>query len=450
MTLQVSSPYVHVEDANGNPYVAAKLYVYLVTTTTLASIYSNEALSTPLTNPMTSDSAGNFPRAYIAAGTYKLRAETSAGVLIWTEDNIDTGLQAGTGALPIARGGTGSTTAAAARAALDVPSNSELSVLSTSITTLTSQIQGIISEPQGYLTLTSNTPVIASDVTAATSVYYTPRRGNIIPIWTGSAYTLTTFTELTLALVANHVASTIYDLFVMSDSGTVRLVSGVAWNNSGAGTGSRGSGAGTTELERKNGLWTNKNAMTMRYGATTISNVPANTATYVGSIFMDGTNGQVSCHRSYGQSRKWGLWNAYSRSPLWLKLGDPTATWTYNAATIRQSRADATNTLAIFCGLPEEGVRTEFIQLLQQPSSNLNTIMQIGVGLNSTTAFSGTQGRSSGGDASSIKGWTMTAKYTVDPFIGLNNINALESAQTTAPTFYGSEASMLLTANWQG
>jgi putative ABC transport system permease protein len=34
---------------------------------------------------------------------------------------------------------------------------------------------------------------------------------------------------------------------------------------------------------------------------------------------MDGTNGQVTCHRSFGQSRKWGLWNAYNRRPLYLK-----------------------------------------------------------------------------------------------------------------------------------
>jgi len=29
MTLQIVKPYIHVEDMNGNPYVGAKLYVYV-------------------------------------------------------------------------------------------------------------------------------------------------------------------------------------------------------------------------------------------------------------------------------------------------------------------------------------------------------------------------------------------------------------------------------------
>ena len=95
----VKPPRSDVEDANGNPYVGAKLYVYVPGTTTPAAIYADAALSIPLANPLSgatgSDAAGNFPRAYIAAGAYKLRAETAAGILIWQEDNIDTGLSAG-------------------------------------------------------------------------------------------------------------------------------------------------------------------------------------------------------------------------------------------------------------------------------------------------------------------------------------------------------------------
>jgi hypothetical protein len=336
MAMHGAKPFVHVSDSNGNPYVAAKLYVYEVTTTTLRSIYSNEGLSVAIANPLTSDAAGNFARFYQNSGTYKLRAETSAGTLIWEQDNIDTGLPAGTGALPIARGGTGATTAAAARAALDVPSNSELTDLATDISDLSSQIQNVVSSPQGYLTLTTLTPILASDVSAGTSVYYTPYTGNLIPIYNGTAFVVTSFSELTMAMNSNHVASTLYDFFVISDGGTVRLVTGPAWNTSTAGSGARGTGAGTTEIERVNGLWVNKNAMTARYGATTVS-VALRQGTYVGSMFVDGTNGQVSCHRTWGQSRKWGIWNAYNRALVILKAGDSTATWTYATATVRPS-----------------------------------------------------------------------------------------------------------------
>jgi hypothetical protein len=250
MTLQIVKPYIHVEDANGNPYVGAKLYVYVPGTTTPAAIYADAALSIPLANPLAgatgSDAAGNFPRAYIAAGAYKLRAETAAGVLIWQEDNIDTGLSAGTGALPIASGGTGGITAAAARTNLDVPSNSELAALAGDITGLQASLQNIVSVPQGYLTLTSGVPVIAATVTAATAVYYTPVIGNLIPIYDGSRFNTVTFSELTLTLNSNHTANNIYDVFVFKDAGVTTIGTGPAWNTSAAASGARGTGAGPT------------------------------------------------------------------------------------------------------------------------------------------------------------------------------------------------------------
>src|SRR5882757_341081 len=200
MTLQIVKPYIHVEDANGNPYVGAKLYVYVPGTTTPAAIYADAARSVPLPNPLAgaagSDAAGNFPRAYIAAGAYKLRAETAAGVLIWQEDNIDTGLSAGAGALPIASGGTGGITAAAARTNLDVPRNSELAALASDVTGIRATLQSLASSPQGRLSLTSGTPVLSVGVTASTSVYYTPATGNLIPIYDGSQITAQTFSEL--------------------------------------------------------------------------------------------------------------------------------------------------------------------------------------------------------------------------------------------------------------
>src|SRR6185369_459996 len=38
----------------------------------------------------------------------------------------------------------------------------------------------------------------------------------------------------------------------------------------------------------------------------------------------DSSAGQVTCHRAWGQSRKWGVWSAYNRQPLYLKAGDST------------------------------------------------------------------------------------------------------------------------------
>lgn len=455
MALSGIKPFVHVSDSNGNPYVGAKLYVYAPGTTTPLSIYSDAALSVSIANPMTganaSDAAGNFPRFYLAAGTYKLRAETSVGVLIWQYDNIDTGLSAGSGALPVASGGTGGTTATAARTNLDVPSNSQLTALSTTITTLQATLQSLAASPQGRLTLTSATPVLITGVTAGTSVYYTPYVGNLVPIYDGSLINTQTFAELTLTLNSNHVANSIYDVFVFLNSGAVTLGTGPAWNTVTAGSGARGSGAGTTELSRTiGGFYTNANAATLRNGATTYS-VNVNCATYVGSISMDGTNGQVSCLTAYGQSRKWGVWNAYNRVPIQLRAGDGTASWAYSSATVRASRNDSTNSLQVFAGLAEEAFDLNFQQRIDVNA--VSATYTIYVGYNSLVSGSGKLGILVTGGGS---GFAMqaTALYLTPPALGIQTITSLEAnptANSGSPGLnYGTEAYMVLSAKYRG
>lgn len=459
MALSGIKPFIHVSDSNGNPYVGAVLKVYLPGTTTLASIYSDDGLSVSMSNPLSgvnaSNAAGNFPRFYIAAGTYKLRAETSAGVLIWEYDNIDTGLSAGSGALPITAGGTGGITAAAARTNLDVPSNSELADLAAEITDIQTSLQNVVSVPQGYLTPTSGTPVISTGVTSGTSVYYTPFIGNTIPIYDGTQYNATQFSELTLTLNSNHLASTIYDAYVISDSGTLRLVTGPAWNNSAAGAGSRGTGAGTAEITRTNGLWTNANSMTARNGATTYS-VSANRATYVGSIFIDSSAGQVTCHRTWGQSRKFGIWNAYNRVPIVLRCGDSTASWSRNTTSgIQVANSAGSNFLTLFVGLAEEFAVMTYVQNVNISNAGGSTPnIRNGIGYNSTSAISGTNGQGGQFAAASINTLTnLHAVYSVMPAIGIHNISALENVAAIGggtTTFQGTEDFMILRGEWRG
>lgn len=454
MALQGHAPFIQLIDANGAPIVGAKLHVYEAETTSYRAIYSDDGLSTPLSNPLTgvnaSDATGKFPLFYMAAGLYKLRAETSAGVLIWEYDNLDTGTSAGAGALPIANGGTGATSASGARANLDVPSNSELSDLAAQIAALTNSLTAVSGFPQGRLTLTSNTPVLASTVSAATSVYYTPYTGNQVPVYDGSQFNLEVFAELTLSLVSNHTASNIFDVFAIKDNGTIRLVTGPAWSTPTAGAGARGTGAGTTELTRLNGILVNAAAMaTARNGGTTYS-VPANQGTYLGSIFMDGTNGQITCHTAYGQSRKWSVWNYYNRVPIVLKAGDATASWTYNVNTIRSSNNAAANKLTIFSGMAEEAYDLQFIQSILTNGAGA-VVPAIGIGYNSTSAQSGKIGKASSPNGNAIT-VDAVASYLAAPALGIEDISALETNQSSggASTFYGTEAGMVLSARWRG
>lgn len=453
MTVAIAPPIIHVEDANGNPYVGAKLYVYVFNTTTLKSIYSDEGLTIAVTNPLTSDAAGNFDRVYVAAGKYKLRAETSAAVLIWQFDNIDTLLGTG-GTLAIASGGTGATTAASARTSLAAAAQSDVDNLSALITTLQSQVATFAGTPGGRLTLTTATPVLVAGVSAATSVYYTPYISAQIPIWDGTQFVLKTYAELTLALVASHAASSIYDIFVFLNGSTVTIGTGPAWTTATAGAGSRGTGVGTTELERKNGIWTNKNSMTARNDSTTYT-VDANKGIFIGSMFMDGTNGQVSCHTAWGASRKWGIWNAYNRKRIFLQAGDSTGSWTYASATIRASNGDSTNRCTVFSGLPEEAYDCRFAQRMQIGANSSAGEANNIIGYNATDTLSGTEGNVqftiAAATANNIR-ISALAQYRAPPSIGINQVQACERTPTSAATcsFYGTEPEMKLTAEWWG
>lgn len=465
MAVNGAQPFIKVTDSNGEPIVGAKLHVYEAGTTTDRNIYSDSGLSAAMTNPLAganaSNASGDFPRFYMQPGTYKLRAVTSSDTLIWEYDNIDTGTSAGAGALPIASGGTGATTAAAARTNLGAASASEVSELSEQIADFSASLVSLLSTPNGRLTLTSNTPVLVTGVSAGMAVYYTPYIGNLCPVFDGVQFNAQQFSELTLTLHSNHVLNSIYDCFVINDGGTIRLVTGPAWNTITAGLGARGTGAGTSELTRLSGIWVNANAMTARNGATTYS-VANSQGTYVGSIYIDGTAGQITCHTAYGQSRKWGVWNAYNRKRIILQGGDTTASWTYTTVTVRPSNNSSANAVTVFAGLPEEQFDIQFRQFATggavTPVAQVIAKWQSGIGWNSTTVMAGqspTAGiRVSSAANDTLLDATTIARYINTGGIGVNVATCLETlvAANGSPTitWFGGSDDMVMTAEWWG
>lgn len=314
-----------------------------------------------------------------------------------------------------------------------------------------SALTGPVPTPGGYLTTNSSTDNViqTADAIGATTLYYTPYTGTFVPLFNGTSFVPTVFSQLTLALSASQASNAIYDAFLFLDSGVLRIGFGPSWAaGSGgsvtAGSCARGTGVGGAAIQRVNGIWLNTAAMTVNNGASTYS-VAAQRGTYIGSVLIDSTQGQVTCHRSWGQSRKWGVWNAYNRIPVYLKAGDSTASWSYGTATFRSSNNSAANTLAVFCGLAEEVLRLEFKQFVQVAASS-NT-SKIGIGWNVTNAASGLvgQGLNHNGSAISIG---LSAEFLQVPSLGLNNVNALESA-TSSVVFSGGEEDMVLSAQWR-
>jgi hypothetical protein len=68
----------------------AKLYFYQTGTTTVQAVYQDVGLSSAHASPVVADAAGVFAAIYLGQFTtnYRVRLETSAGVLLWQLDNI--------------------------------------------------------------------------------------------------------------------------------------------------------------------------------------------------------------------------------------------------------------------------------------------------------------------------------------------------------------------------
>jgi hypothetical protein len=301
-------------------------------------------------------------------------------------------------------------------------------------------------KPQGYLTMTSGTPVISSAVVSGTALYYAIDQGALTPVSDGSNITVQEFSEMTLTLNSNHVASTLYDVFLFVDSGTMRIGTGPAWNTSTPGSGARGTGAGTTELERFHGLWVNKVSMTVRNGASTYS-VGAKAGIYLGTIYMDGTNGQLTCDRAWGQAKKWGVWNCYNRKPLYLRSGDSLSSWTYNNSAVRQSRNSSSNFQTVLCGLAEEPFEITFRQRVTTTGDSDDAA--IGIGINSTSVMTGFIGRWNGSTNSHQA--VIEASHILDPAIGAQTLNTLESTANGSVDYNGGgNGNMVLSTRWMG
>jgi hypothetical protein len=246
---------------------------------------------------------------------------------------------------------------------------------------------GSPSQPQGRLTLTTGVAVTTNDVAGATTIYYTPTVGTGVPLYDGSVTKMADIGgELSLALDATsgdtgyHQSGKIFDLFVFDDAGTMRLGTGPAWSSDT----SRGTGAGTTELELKNGFFTNKQSITARFGSSsgnTVS-VAANQALYVGS-FRASANGQASDTKA-----KRLLFNTYNQVLRPLYVTDAANNWQYTTNAFRQVHASTANQIDILVGLPGTMVSLTAHNIVLSTTTTLRNVWG-GIGLDSTTANSG-------------------------------------------------------------
>lgn len=210
----------------------------------------------------------------------------------------------------------------------------------------------VAATPQGRLTLTSGTPVMTGDVTAATTVYYDSYVGNQVPVGATLQNLTIGSNEISFGLSTSHVISgSIYDVFGKNNSTILTACIGPAWSS---GT-SRGTGAGTTQIDRTNaGIYTNTNSLTHCYGGssgtTDYGTIAAHAGTYLGSFYAtaNGQTGQMFGPDvgSGGASSIVGLCNPYNNVHIRSVSIDTTATWMYSTAMWRPANNSNLNRIS--------------------------------------------------------------------------------------------------------
>lgn len=468
MANRLFNPDITFVDATGLPYAGGQLFFYASGTSTKLNTYSDAGLTVANTNPIILDSAGRAGAIFLQNLQYKVvlapANDTDPPTApIWTQDPVYTSdysaaaqFSSGSGSPNGVVAGNAGTATILASSYWDFTNNilyicTATGTASTAIWTAinASTAAAVVTPPQGYLTPESGTPVIVSDSISATTIYYTPYTGLLVPIYNGVSFTpVSIVTELSYTLTSSMVANNIYDCYIFSNNGVATLGTGPSWSAGTAGSitaGScaRGSGAGGAALARLGGLLTNAVSMTLRYGnGTTTASVDAGKATYVGSLYIDDANGKVSNYVTYGQSRKRGLWNAFNRVPIILTAGDSTSSWTYNSATLRPSNNNTANSITVFSGLAEETYNLSFLQKI---NGNSITIVNA-IGYNSTSASSGYKSSFVGGSITA----SGNANYVAPPSLGINTVTSLEGVSGGTATYYGGASNMELSAIWRG
>jgi len=99
----LSPPFQRVETAAGAPISGGKLRIYDVNTTDLADAFSDEAMATPLSNPVVADSNGFLPMIFCAENTYDIAYLSAADVVLTGQSFNDWPTMAGASANSIER-----------------------------------------------------------------------------------------------------------------------------------------------------------------------------------------------------------------------------------------------------------------------------------------------------------------------------------------------------------
>jgi hypothetical protein len=280
------------------------------------------------------------------------------------------------------------------------------------------ELYGIATPPQGRLTLQTATPVMTTTQSAKTTIYYTPYVGNKIPIYDGTNFAMTSFSELSVATTdttkspAAIGASKLNDWFVWNDAGTIRVGHGPDWTSDTA----RSAG---TVLTLVKGIWLNNAAIT--------NGPAASRGTYVGTTL---SNASSQLDWQFGTTTLpglFGVWNCYNRRRVTSLVREVADSWTYATAAWRAYNNNGANGHRFVCGLAEDAFTARFTGHTSGANGGA-----VGIGYDVSNAFSGTTA-----EANQATFCPLIAEFSTTA-LGNHAFLALEYAATGATvTFYG-------------
>lgn len=203
---------------------------------------------------------------------------------------------------------------------------------------------------QGRLTLASGDPIPDTEITAATTIYYTPYKGNRIALYDTSdaVWKHYEFSEISIAIPAT--TSTNYDIWAYDSSGSVTLEL-LAWTNQ---------LTRATALTTQDGIYVKTGDASRRY---------------LGTFTTSDTSGETE----YSLSRRF-LWNYYNRVDMPLVINETTGSWSYATSTWRSLNADNANRVEIIVGVVEDRVDLTAIGSYAQNGSG-SAVGNYGVGI---------------------------------------------------------------------
>jgi len=205
----------------------------------------------------------------------------------------------------------------------------------------------------------------------------------------------------------------------------------------------RGTGAGTSELERVDGIWVNKHD---------IANGPAaQRGTWVGTIYCNGSSqmdfklGSVAS--GFGEAII-GIWNAYNRVKVSGTIGTTTSTWnTPGSGTQKPLNSSATCRVSVVSGWAEEPL---IGQAQVYMTCDAATGIVMGMAFNAVAYTSPNYSSMYVNNGSGASPPPLRAQIKSPPFLGLGYVTAVDGATNYSSSYvYSNGDSTSMSYDWR-